>query len=148
LKDLITEFLERCNYQVRTEARGRENEHCALIAVKENKTTHRDLPLFIFSSIKFVPLFKEEHHAALEKTETEEKVIVVPTEKTPAPFISFVREHEAGGVMIWVADVEKRAVNPFIGTPKDAEVEKNFANPEQARRAVNVWMRKMHFFDL
>ncbi len=148
LKDVLTDFLERCKYEVKDETSVCENEHCELIAVKKNKTTHRDLHLFIFSSIKFVSLFIEEHHAALEKTETEEKVIVVPTEKTPAPFISFVREHEAGGVMIWVADVEKRAVNPFIGTPKDAEIEKNFANPEQARRAVNVWMRKMHFFDL
>ncbi|HUV79652.1 MAG TPA: hypothetical protein VMW40_02325 [Candidatus Bathyarchaeia archaeon] len=148
LKDLITDFLERCNYEVKDETSVCENEHCELIAVKKNKTTHRDLHLFIFSSIKFVPLFIEAHHAALEKTETEEKVIVVPTEKTPAPFISFVREHEVGGVMIWVADVEKRTVNPFIGTPNDPKIEKNFANPEQARRAVNVWMKKMHFFDL
>ncbi len=148
LKDLITDFLERCNYEVKDETSVCENEHCELIAVKKDKTTHRDLHLFIFSSIKFVPQFREEHHATLEKTETEETVIVVPTEKTPAPFISFVREHEVGGVMIWVADVEKRAVNPFIGTPKDAEIEKNFANPEQARRAVSTWMRKINFFDL
>lgn len=148
LKDVLTDFLELCKYEVKDETSVCEKELCALIAVKKNKTTQRDLHLFIFSSIKFVPLFIEEHHAALEKTKTEEKVIVVPTEKTPAPFISFVREHEVGGVMIWVVDVEKRAVNPFIGTPKDAEIEKNFANPEQARRAVNVWMRKMHFFDL
>ena len=148
LKDMLTDFLERCSYQVKDETSVCENEHCERIAVKKDKTTHRDLHLFIFSSIKFVPQFIEEHHAALEKNETEEKVIVVPTEKTPAPFISFVREHEAGGVMIWVADVEKRTVNPFIGTPKDAEIEENFAGPEQARRAVSTWMRKMHFSDL
>ncbi len=148
LESVITDFMERCNYQLREAASGRENEHCELIAVKKDKTKNGSLHLFIFSSIMFVPQFKEAHHVALEKNETEEKVIVVPTEKTPAPFISFVREHEVGGVMIWVVDVEKRAVNPFIGSSKDAEIEKNFANPEQARRAVSVWMRKMHFFDL
>ncbi|MBK5190193.1 MAG: hypothetical protein JJE19_01655 [Methanosarcinales archaeon] len=148
LKDLITDFLERCSYQVKDETSVCENEHCERIAVKKDKPKHGSLHLFIFPSIKFVPQFREEHHAALEKNETEEKVIVVPTEKTPAPFISFVREHEVGGVMIWVADMEKRAVNPFIGTPKDAEIEKNFASPDGARRAVSVWMRKMHFSDL
>ena len=147
LKDLITDFLERCNYEVKDETGNRENEHCELIAVKKDKTTHGILHLFIFSSIKFVPQFREEHHVAFEKIETEEKVIVVPTEKTPAPFISFVREHEVGGVMIWVADVEKRTVNPLIGTPKDAEIEKNFSSPDGARRAVSVWMRKMHFVE-
>jgi hypothetical protein len=149
LKPTLTEFLDRCNYELKDETGNREEVHCELKAEKKDSTDRKRLHLFIFSSIKFVPLFIEEHHAALEKNgKEEEKVIVVPTEKTPAPFISFVREHEVGGVMIWVVDVEKRAVNPLIGSSKDAEIEKNFANPEQARRAVNVWMRKMHFFDL
>jgi hypothetical protein len=148
LKNVITDFIERCNYQVKDEADGRENEHCELIAVKKDKTTHGSLHLSIFSSIKFVPQFVEEHHAVLEKSESgEDKVIVVPTEKTPAPFISFVREQDAGGIMIWVVDVAKRTVNPFIGSFEDADIESSFANPEQARRAVSVWMRKMHFAD-
>jgi len=148
LKDVIMDFLERCNYQVKTEAIRRENEHCELIAEKRNKPKHGILHLSIFSSIKFIPQFREEHQALLEKSEAgEEEMIIVPTEKTPAPFISFVREHEVCGVMIWVVDVAKRTINPFIGTPKDAEIENTFANPEQARRAVNVGMRKMHFVD-
>ena len=148
LKNVITDFMERCNYQVREEASGRENEHSELIAVKEDKNTHGSLRLFILPSIKFVPQFMEEHHALLEKPKSEEvKVIVVPTEKTPAPFISFVREQDVGGIMIWVVDVAKRTVNPFIGSSNDADIENNFANPEQARRAVSVWMRKMHFVD-
>ncbi|MEA2076205.1 MAG: hypothetical protein U9O85_10875 [Euryarchaeota archaeon] len=148
LKIVITDFMERCNYQVREEASGRENEHSELIAVKEDENTHGSLRLFILPSIKFVPQFMEEHHALLEKPKSEEvKVIVVPTEKTPAPFISFVREQDVGGIMIWVVDLTKRTVNPFIGTTNDADIENNFANPEQARRAVSVWMRKMHFVD-
>ena len=146
LKSVLTDFMERCNYELKDETEKRENEHCELIATKEDKTNYKSLHLFIFSSIKFVPQFMDEHPDLLEKMGPEEEVVMaVPTEKTPAPFISFVREHEVGGVMIWVVDLAKRTVNPFIGTPNDPEIEKNFASPDGARRAVSVWMRKMHF---
>jgi hypothetical protein len=147
LKDVLTEFLDRCNYKVKEETKGDGNAYCELIAVKNDKTRHK-MHLFILPSIKFVPRFMEKHPDLSERTETEEeKVIVVPTEKTPAPFISFVREHDIGGVTIWVVDLQKKTVNPFIGTAKDADIEHHFENPEQARSAVSVWMRKMHVVD-
>lgn len=146
LKSVVKEFMERCGYQIKNEER--ENEHLEMMAVKyKNKNKHRSIHIFFFPSIKFVPYFVEE--PLLEKSEAgEEKVIVVPTEKTPAPFISFFREQDIGDAMIWVADVKKKTIDPFIGTPEDEEIENNFASPEQARRAVSVWMRKMHFLDL
>lgn len=148
LKTVITDFMERCNYQVKNEVSGGENGHLEMRVVKNGKDKRRSVDLFIFPSIKFVPHFREEKHSLLESSEEgEEKVFVVPTEKTPAPFISFIREHDIGGRMIWVVDVAKRTVNPFIGTPKDREIEKNFEEPEYARRAVSVWMRKMHILD-
>jgi hypothetical protein len=148
LKNVLTAFLDRCNYEVKEEIKGDENAHCELIATKKNKTTHERLHLFVLPSIKFVPPFIEEHPAVVAKSEMEkEKVIVVPTEKTPAPFISFVREHDVGGVTIWVVDLQKKTVNPFIGTSKDADIEHHFENPEQSRKAVSVWMRKMHVVD-
>lgn len=149
LKTVLTEFLARCNYELKDETGNREEERCELKAEKKDSTDRKRLHLFIFSSIKFVPRFVEERHALLDQSEEGEgKAIVVPTEKTPSPFISFVREQEVvGGTMIWVVDLAKRTVNPFIGTPNDAEIENNFASPEQSRRAVSVWMRKMHFVD-
>ena len=148
VKDVLIEFLDQCNYSVKGEKSSHEKEYCELIAVKKNKTTHERVHLIIFHSIKFVPRFMDTHPDLSERTETgEEKVIVVPTEKTPAPFISFVREQDIGDAMIWVVDLRKRTVNPFIGTSRDADIENNFENPEQARRAVSVWMRKMHVVD-
>lgn len=142
LKTVLTDFLERSNYELKEDRLDGENGRCALLAVK--KDTHGSLRLFLFHSIKFVPRFIEEE---LSKAD-EEKVFVVPTEKTPAPFISFFREQEVvGRTMIWVVDVQRKTVNPFIGAPSDAEIEKNFANPEQSRSAVSVWMRKMQFVD-
>jgi len=143
LKNVVKDFMERCGYRVKKEER--KNEHLDMIALKKGIDKHRNIHIFILPSIKFVPYFVEE----IEKFEAgEERVIVVPTEKTPAPFISFFREHDVGNAMIWVADVEKNTIDPFIGNPEDEAIENNFANPEQARRAVSVWTRKMHFVDL
>ena len=154
LKHVVKEFMERCGYQV--ENTVPKNEHIEMIAVNKykNQNKHRSKHIFIFPSIKLVPQFVDE----MENSEAEEEqgkgnenenVIVVPTEKTPAPFISFFREQDAGAAMIWVADVEKRTIDPFIGNPGDDDaIEANFANPEQARKAVSVWARKMHFVDL
>jgi hypothetical protein len=146
LRNVILDFMERCNYQVTNEVSGGEHGHLELRAVKNGKDNQRSLHLFILPSIKFVPHFREKDHTLLDSEVGEEKVFVVPPEKTPAPFISFVREHEIG-TMIWVIDVAKRTVNPFIGRPQDTEIENNFDEPEQARRAVSVWMRKMHVID-
>ena len=150
LKHVVKEFMERCGYQV--ENTVPKNEHIEMIAVNKykNQNKHRSKHIFIFPSIKLVPQFVDEMENSEAKYEQEnENVIVVPTEKTPAPFISFFREQDAGAAMIWVADVEKRTIDPFIGNPGDDDaIEANFANPEQARKAVSVWARKMHFVDL
>ncbi|MEA2033078.1 MAG: hypothetical protein U9N41_05800 [Euryarchaeota archaeon] len=151
LKRVVKDFMERCGYQVENTAP--KNEHIEMIAVKKhkNQNRHRSKRIFIFPSITFVPQFVgeiENSEAEDEKGNGSENVIVVPTEKTPAPFISFFREQDAGATMIWVADVEKRTIDPFIGIPEDEAIENNFANPEQARRAVSVWMKKMHFVEL
>ncbi|MEA1957439.1 MAG: hypothetical protein U9N01_03680 [Euryarchaeota archaeon] len=150
LKHVVKDFMERCGYQV--ENMEPKNGHIEMIAVNKykNQNGHKSMHIFIFPSITFVPQFVDE----MENTEAEDEqenvnVIVVPTEKTPAPFISFFREHDAGAAMIWVADVEKRTIDPFIGDPGDDDaIEANFANPEQARKAVSVWTRKMHFVEL
>jgi hypothetical protein len=119
-----------------------------LRAVKKGKNNQRRLHLLVLPSIKFVPHFREEDHSLLERSEAgEENVFIVPTEKTPAPFISFIREHDVDDTMIWVVDVARRTVNPFIGVLQDTEIEDNFEAPEQARSAVSVWMRKMHVVD-
>jgi len=144
LRRVVKIFMERCGYQIKNEKR--ENNHLEMIALKD-KDKH--IHIFIFPSIKSVPYFIEENQLLSAASEAgEKKVIVVPTEKTPAPFISFVREQDVGDVLIWVADVERSSIDPFIGIHEDEAIENNFANPEQARRAVSIWMKKMHFFDL
>jgi hypothetical protein len=148
LKGVVEDFIERCGYQIEEHEMEREGDYLALSAVKkENK--HRSMNIFILPSITFASSFIEEQRSLLERSEAgEEKVIVVPTEKTPAPFITFIREHDVGDTLIWVVDVERRTIDPLIGISKDNVIENSFANPEQARRAVSIWMKKMHFADL
>jgi len=147
LKEVLTRFLERSGYRVLRESRGCGLEHIELSAAKEGEP---DKPLFLFllPSIKFVPRFIEAHPGGWEQTrEGEERVIVVPTEKTPAPFISFIREHDLSDAQIWVADLAKQTVNPCIGRSRDPALESKFESPEQARRAVSEWMRQMHLVE-
>jgi hypothetical protein len=145
LRDVLQEFLERCGYVIRSEPAGAETSYLAMHAEKAEGARQYRLHLFIFSSIKFVPPFMDTHPGLLEGIveAKAEMVMVVPTEKTPAPFISFVREHDVDNAQIWILEVKNRTINPFIGMPTDPELEKNFANPEQARKAVSTWMRKM-----
>jgi hypothetical protein len=148
LKDVVTDFLERCHYQVKDEVGNSNSDHLEMRALKNGTENQRRIHLFIFPSIKFVPHFLEKNYAVFEPSETgEETVIIVPTEKTPAPFISFIRDQEIDGAMIWVADLGERTIKPFMGNPQDTEIENNFENPEQARRAVSVWMRKMQLVE-
>lgn len=144
LKEVVTGFLEACQYQVNE---GKSNtDHLELHALKEGTQT---LHLLLFPSIKFVAPFREMHAGIFTTSEAgKEVVIIVPTEKTPAPFISFLRDQEIGGIHLWVADLEKRTINPLIGEPVELEIEKKFENPLEARRAVSVWMRKLHVLRL
>jgi len=149
--EVVVDFMHRAGYQIQThEVRNlhicgqyeHEYEYIDLLAVK---SSDKHLRILILSSIKFVPYLMGGNSAV--DGDADADVIVVPTEKTPAPFISFFREHDVGEMMIWVADVERHTLDPFIGIPQDKEIESNFTNPDKARRAVSVWMKKMRILD-
>lgn len=147
LKEVLTRFLERSGYRVLRESRGSGSEHLELSAAKEDEPD-KSLRLFLLPSIKFVPRFIEAHPGSWEQPQGgEERVIVVPTEKTPAPFISFIREHDLPDAQIWVADLARCTLNPSIGRSRDPELESKFESPEQARRAVSEWMRQIHLVE-
>jgi len=127
IEGVVKEFLERCGYEV---SEGEEGDiHKEMFAKKGENA----LRICLVSSIRFVPRFLGERD-----------VIVVPVEKTPYPFITFVRENQVDDIreMIWVANPEKRTVDPLIGSAEDEEIEKHFFDPICARRAVSLWMMK------
>ncbi|MCD6202922.1 MAG: hypothetical protein J7I99_00990, partial [Methanophagales archaeon] len=131
-----------CGQYEREHKREHKYNYIELFAVK---SSDKHLRILIMPSIKFVPYLMTGSGDSAVVSDAD--VIVVPTEKTPAPFISFFREHDVGEMMIWVADAERRTLDPFIGIPEDKDIESNFANPDRARRAVSVWMKKMQIPD-
>ncbi len=136
LKDAVIDFMNRAGYQIQDVKSSLLSgyRYIELFAIKGSE---RHMRIAVLSSIKFVP----------RMTTASIDAIVVPTERTPAPFISFFREYDVGETMIWVVDAEKGTLDPFIGIAPDEDIEANFASPERARRAVSVWMKKMNLCD-
>jgi hypothetical protein len=70
-------------------------------------------------------------------------ILVVPTEETPAPFISFYRNQKnnatESGFSIIVVNVEDLRVSPFLGYPSDKDLIMLFDEPDLAVRIKSVW---------
>ena len=102
----------------------------------------RELQLLMSPSIILIPEIMKE----LKEMTTVEHAIVVPPEKSPAPFVNFIRENmdevrKNPGMMIWVVDPNHKTVNPFMGTPKDKEIWNHFTDPDKSLKATTNWIK-------
>lgn len=86
-------------------------------------------------------------HLDFAKNYDGEYVIVTLTEKNPNPFIKFFKNHsekiKAANIKIWVADVDRDCIDPFIGYPKDFKLLKGFKNPKLASIINSLWRVKV-----
>ena len=75
----------------------------------------------------------------------EERVVLVPHEESPAPFIEFFRDWsdaaEEAGMQFWVANMEEGTIDPFIGNTIDPNIYKQFKNPGLSTRIRSTWKR-------
>ncbi|AEA47399.1 DUF6834 family protein [Archaeoglobus veneficus] len=82
-------------------------------------------------------------HARFASSYSGEYVIVVPTEDSPIPFIKFFRKYSelinSVGLKIWVVDVEREAIDPYIGYPRDLKLIGRFRNPRLATEVASLW---------
>jgi len=92
----------------------------------------------------FVSLVRElpedlAYHASLPKPH----VVVLLTEKTPLPFVAFFKRYSEevrrSGILVWVADVERECIDPFIGYPPERELIGKFRNPQLATKIESLW---------
>ncbi|MHC1579416.1 MAG: DUF6834 family protein [Candidatus Alkanophagales archaeon] len=142
MSEVMKSFLERAGYTVYEIER--KDKHVEMSAGK--RYTH--LKLFLLPTVCYIPTFLSELRARGGLEEGKRTVFVVPTEKTPLPFIRFFREFPLDeDILVWVANVEKGAVNPFIGNLEDDDIERCFEDPDRARCAVSTWMRRMQMPD-
>ncbi|MDF2955442.1 MAG: hypothetical protein OD815_001058 [Candidatus Alkanophagales archaeon MCA70_species_2] len=140
--EVLSDFLERAGYNV--SEIERKDTHVEMSA--EKRYTY--LKLFLLPTVNYIPTFLGELKEQERLEEGKRTVLVVPTERTPLPFIRFFREFPLDeDILVWVTDVQRGAVNPFIGNPEDEDIESCFENPDRARHAVGIWMRKMQIPD-
>ncbi len=69
-------------------------------------------------------------------------VVALLTEKTPLPFIRFFKlysEKIRSKMLVWVVDIDREYVNPFIGYPPEKELIEKFKNPELAVKVSSLW---------
>ncbi|RJP58927.1 MAG: hypothetical protein C4549_03010 [Deltaproteobacteria bacterium] len=137
VEDAVKDLMRKSGYEISDIQSEIQGAGKTIKAVKDNHELH----LFIFPSIVFIAEILE----AL-KGVTAEHIVVVPSEKSPAPFVNFIRENidklkENVKMMIWVANSLERTISPFMGTPKDKEIWKNLKDPERSLKASQNWIK-------
>ena len=72
-------------------------------------------------------------------------IILVPSSETLEPFVQFFRERgraaEDRGIQIWIMNLEKGTIDPFVGYTTDLDIYNQFDNPRLAEMVRNNWAR-------
>ena len=99
----------------------------------------RSVKAFIVTSVKAIDV---------DKCKTEpgvDYVILVPSSETLEPFMQFFREKgeavEEKGIQIWVTNLEKGTIDPFVGFTTDLDIYNQFDNPRLAEMVRNNWSK-------
>jgi hypothetical protein len=72
-------------------------------------------------------------------------IILVPSSETLQPFVQFFQENgqaaEEKGLNIWIMNLEKGTIDPFIGYTADLDIYNQFTNPRLAEMVRSNWSR-------
>lgn len=75
-----------------------------------------------------------------------DRVILVPSSESLEPFVQFYRESgaeaERKDLQIWIMNLEKGTIDPFIGYTTDLDIYNQFDNPRLAEMVRNNWGRE------
>jgi hypothetical protein len=127
LGDILKEFMKDAGYRLQEE----NPEHLIFGAAD------RKLNASIFASVKSLDFDK-----CLQAMKTD-FVIVFPSGEDLEPFMKFFREMgqaiEESGVQVWVANMEKGTIDPFIGYTTDMDIYQQFKNPRLAEMVRSNW---------
>jgi len=137
IEDILYEMLQKSDYLI-SDVRSQVPGICKSIQAVKNDNK---ILLFIFPSI----IFLAESLPKLNKIKAKH-IIVVPSEKSPAPFVSFIRENmdqveKNNEMMIWVVNPEQKTISPLVGPPKDKEFWKYLQDPEKNLQAAQIWSK-------
>jgi hypothetical protein len=133
LTDLLKELMGNAGYSlVKEDSHGQRFE-----------AEGRKVNALVFTSIKSLDPSKLRKEA--DEVEAD-LVILVPSSESLEPFVEFFREKgalvEESGVQVWVANMEKGTIDPFIGYTADLDIYEQFKNPRLAETVRSNWSAK------
>ncbi len=95
---------------------------------------------FVVTSVKAVDIDNFKNEPGVDS------IILVPSSETLEPFVQFFRENgqaaEDKGIQIWVTNLEKGTIDPFVGFTTDLDIYNQFDNPRLAEMVRNNWSKK------
>lgn len=130
LKDLLADFMKEAGYALTSDKPG----------VMVFSAPERKVRAFIASSVRSLDIDK------CRGEQGEDVVALVPSGENLEPFVQFYREKgstaEEREMQIWVANMEKGSIDPFVGYTTDLDVYNLFENPRLAEMVRSNWSRK------
>lgn len=144
LVDLLTEFMQNAGYHLVEEKPIERGSHYLRFEAKGRKVN-----ALVFTSIKSLDMSKlrKEAESVTDSRDGADSVILVPSSESLEPFVQFFREKSAeveeAGVQIWIANMEKGTIDPFIGYTTDMDIYEQFKNPRLAEMVRSNWGAKL-----
>ncbi len=127
LMDRLKEFMNDAGYTLSAEGR----QELTFSAEK------RTAKAFVVTSVKSLDINE------YRPTPGSDYIILVPSSETLEPFVQFFRENgqaaEDKGLQIWIMNLEKGTIDPFIGYTTDLDIYNQFENPRLAEMVRNNW---------
>jgi len=127
LKDLLAEFMSEAGYTLISEGA----DEMLFSAPK------RAVRAFITPSVRSLDIDK------CQGEEGEDVVVLVPSGENLEPFVKFYRERGAAAeerdLQIWVTNMEKGSIDPFVGYTTDLDIYNQFENPRLAEMVRSNW---------
>ncbi|HSD58102.1 MAG TPA: hypothetical protein VLB04_07950 [Methanotrichaceae archaeon] len=132
LTDLLKELMRDAGYSLVDEGPGG----------LKFEARERKVNALVFAGIGSLDMRKFRKEAGDEA----DSVILVPSTESLEPFVQFFREKgaliEEAGIQVWVANMEKGTIDPFIGYTTDLDIYEQFKNPRLAEMVRSNWGAK------
>jgi hypothetical protein len=127
LVDLLKNFLEAAGYR-----QSQERQQELIFSARE-----RSLQAHIVTSLRVIDIDKCKPKHGMDS------VVLISSSESLEPFMQFYKEKgeaaEKEGIQIWVANIEKGTIDPFIGYTTDLDIYNQFDNPRLAEMVRNNW---------
>jgi len=129
LVDRVKDFMEDAGYTLTAQS-GQE------LTFSAAKSTAK---VFAVTSVKSLDINNYNPEPGIDY------IVLVPSSETLGPFVQFFQENgqaaEDKGLKVWIMNLEKGIIDPFIGYTSDLDLYNQFDNPRLAEMVRSNWGR-------